>query len=175
MNLIKNTAVTIVIATLLVLGGLKYTASKLAFVDNNRLILEYAGSKKAQKEIKVKLEQWQVNIDTLGIELEEKIALYQKEAPKLSADQKIEREKELNGMQQQFFQYRDAIQQKMTEEDLKVTTEVVQEINEFVNNYAKKNGYLFIFGASGNGNIVFADPKFDLTDEILENLNTPKL
>jgi len=175
MKNIQIIAVNIVIASLIVFGGIKYASTKVAYVDNNKLIMEYEGSKKAQEEIKVKITNWQANVDTLGSELEQKVKIYQEEQEKLSSKQKQEREEELYNLQQQFYQYREAIQQKMAEEDAKVTGEVVGEINEFVENYAKDNGYLIIFGASGNGNMVYASQSLDITGTILEKMNKTTL
>ncbi len=171
--MIKITQIStqILIAGLFTYVGLQYASNKIAYVDNNKLVMEYKGAQQAQEVLKEKVDQWQANVDTLGQELEMKVKQYQEEKSTLKASQLQSREKELYELQQQYYQYREAIQQKMAEEDATVTAEVVTEINSFINNYAQDEGYLLIFGASGNGNMVYASPSLDITEDLLEQLN----
>ena len=48
---------------------------------------------------------------------------------------------------------------------------MINDINDFVKEYGKKKGYKIIFGASGSGNIMYADEASDLTPIVLEGLN----
>ncbi|MDB2571403.1 OmpH family outer membrane protein [Polaribacter sp.] len=77
----------------------------------------------------------------------------------------------LGNKQQQINNYQQAIQQQVQEEDKKATQTVINDINDFVKEYGKKNGYPIIFAASGSGNIMYADEKSDLTAKVLEGLN----
>lgn len=174
-NTLKTIGSALIVSTILVFAAMKYASTKIAYVDNNKLIMEYIGAKKAQEDIKVKITQWQANVDTLASELEQKITDYKEQQSKLTTKQKQSKEEELYKLQQEFYQYREVMQQKVAEEDANVTAEVVEKINNFVKDYAEKEGITFIFGASGNGNIVFADPNFDITQEIIDKLNNPEL
>lgn len=77
----------------------------------------------------------------------------------------------LNNKQQQISSYQQAIQKQIQEEDKKATQTVINDINDYVKEYGKKKGYEIIFGASGSGNIMYADEGTDLTEKILEGLN----
>ena len=77
----------------------------------------------------------------------------------------------LNNKQQQISSYQQAIQKQIQEEDKKATQTVINDINDYVKEYGKKKGYKIIFGASGSGNIMYADEGTDLTEKILEGLN----
>ena len=48
---------------------------------------------------------------------------------------------------------------------------VINDINDYVKEYGKEHGYPIIFGAGGNGNIMYAEDNADLTAEILIGLN----
>ena len=77
----------------------------------------------------------------------------------------------LGNKQQQINGYQEAIQKKIQEEDKKVTQTVINDINDYIKEYGKNHGYKIIFGASGGGNIMYADESTDLTEEILKGLN----
>lgn len=49
--------------------------------------------------------------------------------------------------------------------------QIWKQINQFVDDYGKKNHYDLILGATGQGNIMFARQEDDLTKEILEYIN----
>lgn len=51
------------------------------------------------------------------------------------------------------------------------TTDIWKYINEEVSNYGDENGYDYIFGASGNGSLMFADSTHDITQEFVQYLN----
>jgi outer membrane protein len=78
----------------------------------------------------------------------------------------------LSNKQQQINSYQKAIQGKIQEEDQKASQTVINDINDYVKEYGKEHSYRIIFGASGSGNVMYADEASDLTDEILEGLNS---
>jgi outer membrane protein len=49
--------------------------------------------------------------------------------------------------------------------------DMINDINQYVAEYAKAEGLYMILGANGSGNVMYADPAYDLTEEILEGLN----
>lgn len=53
----------------------------------------------------------------------------------------------------------------------KYTEEIMKQLNEYVQDYGKANGYAYIFGAEGNGNIMSADDKNDITATVLDFVN----
>ena len=77
----------------------------------------------------------------------------------------------LGNKQQQVNNYQQAIQKQIQEEDKKVTQTVINDINDYVTEYGKKHKFKIIFGASGGGNIMYADKSTDLTESVLEGLN----
>lgn len=44
---------------------------------------------------------------------------------------------------------------------------VWKQINQYISEYGKEKGYRFILGATGDGNLMYADSTADLTNEII--------
>ncbi|MGY0408627.1 MAG: OmpH family outer membrane protein, partial [Polaribacter sp.] len=96
---------------------------------------------------------------------------YEKNRSKYSKKELALKQELLGNKQQQINNYQKAIQKQVQKEDKKATQTVINDINDFVKEYGKKKGYKIIFGASGSGNIMYADETSDLTKIVLEGLN----
>lgn len=48
---------------------------------------------------------------------------------------------------------------------------MLAEINAYIKQYGKAQGYTFILGATESGNIVYAADGTDITSEVLKGLN----
>lgn len=66
--------------------------------------------------------------------------------------------------------------QQNFENDNQATTkrysdQIWQQINQYVKDYGIQNKYSTIFGADGSGNLLYADEKMDITNEISKYIN----
>ncbi len=123
------------------------------YVKPSTLFSGYHGATLKQQAFLTQAKTWQANLDSLTTEMAV--------LPPAQAKAK----------QQQFLQYRQAIQQKAQAEEARVNQEILAEINAYIKQYGKEKGYDFIFGATENGNIVYAAEGKDITDEVLTGLN----
>lgn len=144
---------------------------KMAYVDNMRMVQGYAGTKKATATFEEKRKALQMNVDTLANELEERVKKFGRESSQMTEKERKLAEELLNNKQQQFLQYRDAIQQKIQQEEKKFSDALLVEINGYVKEFGEKSNYKILFGATVSGNIVYANKALDITDEILKGLN----
>jgi outer membrane protein len=49
--------------------------------------------------------------------------------------------------------------------------QIWKQINQYVSDYGKENNFSFIYGASGNGAIMYAQDKYDVTIELTSYIN----
>ena len=132
---------------------------------------QYEGMKDAQQEFDKKASQWQANLDTLASELEASIKALEKDRNQLKPEAFKAREAEIGLKQQQFVQYREAIQKQAQQEDQQISESVFNQINSFIEAHGKAKGYQVILGASGDGNLLYAHGGLDITQEIVTQLN----
>ncbi|VXB36190.1 conserved hypothetical protein [Flavobacterium sp. 9AF] len=147
------------------------SSSELVYVDVNKLIEGYSRTKIAKAEFDKKATTLKANVDSLVTSWQKELQAYEKERASLSPKELQLKQELLANKQQQINGYQEAIQQKIQEEDKKTTQTVINDINDYVKEYGKNKGYKIIFGASGGGNIMYADESTDLTQEILKGLN----
>jgi outer membrane protein len=148
------------------------SSSELVYVDVNKLITGYGKTKVAKAEFDKKANLMKANVDSLVANWQTELKNYEKERASLSPNELKLKQELLGNKQQQINGYQEAIQKKIQEEDKKVTQTVINDINDYIKEYGKDHNYKIIFGASGGGNIMYADESTDLTEEILKGLNT---
>ncbi len=146
-------------------------SSELVYVDVNKLLEGYKRTKVVRAEFEVKAKTMSANVDSLMVDWQNELKNYEKERSKMSKKEIELKQQLLGNKQQQLNNYQQAIQKQIQEEDKKVTQTVINDINDYVTEYGKKHKYKIIFGASGGGNIMYADDATNLTETILEGLN----
>ncbi len=143
----------------------------IVYVDSIKLMNGYSGMKEARKAYEAKVTVWKTNLDSLKVELDEKIKDYQSKQAKLSAKEKQLTEELLQSKQQQFMDYQQIISEKVQKEDQELTTSVLGKVNDYIKKYGEDKGYGIIMAATQYGNIVYSKKGKDITDEVLEGLN----
>ena len=147
------------------------SSSELVYVDVNKLMDGYERTKTERAKFEEKATAMQANVDSLIGGWQEELKTYEKERSSMTEKELELKQELLANKQQQIGNYQQAIQKQIQEEDQKATQTVINDINDFVKEFGKKNKYKIIFGAGGSGNIMYADDGTDLTEEVLEGLN----
>ncbi|MEM6720936.1 MAG: OmpH family outer membrane protein [Bacteroidota bacterium] len=148
------------------------SSNELVYVDVNKLLEGYKRTEVVRKDLQEKTTLLKTNIDSLVADFQNQLKLYEKDRVAMSEKEQKLQEELLSGKQQQINSYRQSVQKQFQQEDQKATQTVINDINDYVNEYGKKHGYRIIFGAGGNGNIMYAENGTDLTEAVLEGLNT---
>jgi outer membrane protein len=66
-------------------------------------------------------------------------------------------------------------QKTLTEDNKQLTSqydsEIFTQINQYVKDFSKENGYQMVFGSDGNGSLMYGDDQINLTKVITEYIN----
>jgi outer membrane protein len=141
------------------------------YVDSAKLMNGYKGMQDARAAYQQKAGAWKANIDTLGAEVQKQIFAYEKESPRMSPKERQLSQELIRTKQKQFGDYQQAMNSQAQQEDAKMTTEVVTQVNAYLKKYGEANGYKIILAATEYGNIAYADEGLDITEKVLEGLN----
>ncbi|HEX8548955.1 MAG TPA: OmpH family outer membrane protein [Cytophagaceae bacterium] len=160
---------------LIAIGFLLYKAfgdgKRVVYIDTTRIIGEYKGMASARKQIEVESKGVKANLDSLSTSFQAEMKAYEMTRATMSGAEAKKSEEQLRVKQQQYMQYQDAVQKKVEASTQKVNAKVIKEIDSFIKKFGEKKGYDMILGANATGNVVFSKPQFDVTDEVLEELN----
>ncbi|MCC6369820.1 MAG: OmpH family outer membrane protein [Bacteroidia bacterium] len=152
-------------------------AAKFGYVDTDYILSQIPEYKAAQSELDKTSVQWQKEIDAKFSEIDKLYKAYQADAILLTDDMKkkreneiINKEKEVKDLQKQRF--------GADGELFKKRQELVKPIQDKVYNgikaVAEKNALGFILDKSGQVSILYANPKYDKSDDVLVFLGYKK-
>ena len=145
--------------------------SKIAFLDNTKVVNEFKKKKNFEAKFKTKIEKFNKKSDSLQKAIQMEAQLFQQRASKMSQSKA---EEEYNALLQKK-QLQDYTlgneEQALQEEGQQQIDTLVKEVKAFIKDYGETNGYDFILGANDAGSVLYGEASKDLTEEILEALN----
>lgn len=144
---------------------------KVVYVDSAKLLNGYEGMINARKAFQQKADGWKSNIDTLTNEVKISIMDYEKGQATMTIKERQLSQELIKSKQQQLNQYQQAINAQAQQEDQKMTSDIIAQVNAYLKKYGEQKGYTIIFAATDYGNIAYANDKLNVTDDVLEGLN----
>lgn len=163
------------VAILVILVGFSTIsfAQKTAYVDTKYILENIPDYQMAQDQLNELAKKWQKEIDDKITEIEKMYQKFQTDAVLLPADLKkkredeiVEKERALKALQKQRFGTDGDLYKKRAELVKPIQDKVYNAIEE----YANDRGYAIIFDRAGSGTILYANPRFDVSDEILTKM-----
>jgi len=162
-----------IIIAMFVLTSAMSVAQKYAFVDSEYIRKNIPAFTTAQEQLDKLSQQWEKEIADGYAVVEQMYKSYQNEAVLLSQEMKTKREeaiitkeKEMKALQNKYFGMEGDLFKKREELVKPIQDEILKAIKEL----AVEGNYAVIFDTAAGGNILFANPKFDLSDQVLEKL-----
>ncbi len=148
-------------------------AQKYAFVDSEYIRKNIPAFNAAQDQLDKLSQQWEKEVSDGYAVVEQMYKSYQNDAVLLSQEMKTKREnaitakeKEMRDLQNKYFGMDGELFKKREELIKPIQDEILKAIKEI----AVDGSYAVIFDTAGGGNILFANPKYDISDEVLQKL-----
>jgi outer membrane protein len=148
-------------------------AQKYAFVDTEYIRKNIPAFNTAQDQLDKLSKQWEKEVADGYAVVEQMYKSYQNESVLLSQDMKTKREeaiitkeKEMKDLQNKYFGMQGELFKKREELVKPIQDEILKAIKEI----AVEGSYAVIFDSAAGGNILFANPKYDISDQILQKL-----
>lgn len=128
--------------------------AKLVYVDNAIVFSEFNLSKDLSKSRNTQLEHQKKYVDSLASLLNKKTSTTSRDDLK---KQFIKENQQLNEMNRHYTK--------------EVNTQVWDRLNTYIREFGEQNGYQLILGTRGDGNIMHAAEKLDVTKAFLKFAN----
>jgi outer membrane protein len=162
-----------VLTVIMILTTAAVMAQKYAFVDAEYIKKNIPVFTAAQEQLDKLSKQWEKEVADGYAVVEQMYKSYQNESVLLSQDMKTKREeaiitkeKEMKDLQNKYFGMEGELFKKREELVKPIQDEILKAIKEI----AVDGSYAVIFDTAAGGNILFANPKYDISDQVLEKL-----
>lgn len=164
----------IILASFFLLGVIGSSfAQKYAFVDTKYILDNMPSYTEAQKSLDDIAEKWQKEIETKLEEIVEKNKKLQQELILLPADEKIKKQAEIKELEEavkELQKKRFGVNGDLLKKRKELIEPIQDEIYKAIKDLAKEKGYDFIMDKATNSNLLFTNPKYDKSDELLKKI-----
>lgn len=155
------------------MGAFIAKAQKFAYVDTQYILDNLPEYTEAQGQLDDLSAQWQKEIEAKFAEVDKMYQDYQAQSVLLPDDLKkkkeqeiVDKEKEAKNLQKQRFG-KDGDLFKKRQELIKP---IQEKLYNAIQDIAVNNNYYIVLDKAGAVTIMYANPKYDISDEVLDNL-----
>lgn len=166
----KRILITFIALVAISISG--YT-QKYAFVDTEYILGNIPAYKAAQEQLDQLSSQYQKELEKMQADLEKMYNDFRAESVLLSDDMKrkredviVTKEKEYKNLQQKYF----GMDGELYKKRQGLVKPIQDDIFNAVKELATAGNYAVIFDKSGSLTMLYTDPKFNLSDQVLEKL-----
>ncbi len=153
--------------------GILGFSQKYAIIDTRYILDKMPDYKNAQAQLDDVASGWQKDIDAKQTELDNMYKAYESEQVMLSDDLKKKREdqlfnkeKDLRDLQRKRFGFEGDLFKKIQE----LIKPIQDKVYNAIQKMAVQRGYDLVLDKSEGITIIFADPKFDRSEDVLKEL-----
>lgn len=147
---------------------------KIAYVEIDTLLTKYNYWNDLNEMMMKKEENIRATLNEKGRELESEAKEFQRklENNAFATRERAEQENaRLVKKQQDLQELQNRLTNELAAENQKNSLQLRDSINSFLKIYNKEKGYSLILSNTGFDNLLYADPAYNITNEIVEGLN----
>ncbi len=159
--------------SVILLTAVPAMAQKFALIDMDYILAKMPAYERANEQLNQLSKKWQAEIEALSQEAEKLYKNYQNEALFLSEEQKtkkeeeiVNKEKEASELKRQYFSPEGELYKKRES----LMAPIQDEIYEAVKTISEAKGYSLVVDRASAGSVIFASPKIDISNEVLQKM-----
>lgn len=149
------------------------SAQKFALVDMEYIFKNIPAYERANEQLNQVSKKWQAEVEALNTEAATMYKNYQNEVVFLSEEQKktkqdaiMKKEKEASELKRKYFGPEGELFKKRTA----LIAPLQEEIYNVVKEISELRGYSLVLDRASDTGIIFASPKIDISNEVLQKL-----
>jgi outer membrane protein len=144
---------------------------RLAYVRIDSMQSQYLYFQELVTELQAEEEEIVTELQRRQHSLQENIALYQQEAPKMTPRQREANEADLMRVQQQYMAIEQGAQQKLAQKQSDLTVQLRKDMDKAIEVLKNELNLDFILLYEEGGQIIYANNNYDITEQMVTLLN----
>jgi outer membrane protein len=163
----------ILIMFALLLSTVGVSAQKFALLDMDYILKSIPAYERANEQLNQMSKKWQAEVEALQTEAQTLYKNYQDNVVFLSNEQKKARQEEIVAKEKQAADLKKTYfgpEGELFKKRAALMNPIQEEIYQAVSEVAEQRGYQLILDRASDTGIIFASPKIDISDEVLQKL-----
>ena len=163
----------ILLSLALLVVAISASAQKFALIDMEYILKNVPAYERANEQLNQVSKKWQAEVEALNTEAATMYKNYQNEVVFLSEEQKktkqdeiMKKEKEASELKRKYFGPEGELFKKRTA----LIAPLQEEIYNVVKEISELRGYSLVLDRASDTGIIFASPKIDISNEVLQKL-----
>jgi outer membrane protein len=163
----------LIMFVILLIGCMNGFAQKFALVDMEYILKKIPAYEMANDQLTQVSKKWQAEVDALTKKAKDMYTKYQSEMVYLSDDLKSKREAEILAKEKAAAELKKTYfgtDGELFKKRQSLIAPIQDEIYNAIKTLSEEKGYNLILDRASGDNIIFASPRIDISDEVLQKL-----
>ncbi|MDE5981389.1 MAG: OmpH family outer membrane protein [Bacteroidaceae bacterium] len=161
------------LAALMVLGATAASAQKFVMVDMEYILKALPAYERANEQLNQVSKKWQAEVEALNAEAQNLYKEYRNQAVFLSDEQKAKKEEEIVAKEKQASELKRQYfgpDGELFKKRESLMTPIQDEIYNAVKDICEQRGISLVLDRASDAGIIFASPKVDISNDVLQKL-----
>lgn len=148
-------------------------AQKFALIDMEYILKNVPSYEMANEQLNQISQRWQKEVEAKATEAQTMYKNYQADMVFLTDEQKKTREAEIVAKEKEAVELRNKYfgqDGELAKKRVSLMKPIQEDIYNAIKKLAEERGYQAIFDRAGSSDIIFASPRIDVSNEVLEKL-----
>lgn len=153
-----------------------FAQQKIGWVDTQVIMKKLPEAVEAQNKLDNLVAQWQSEISKMQNDFKQEADNYQRRRLILPEQARVQEEQKLSDMQKKIIDLRNqrfGPNGDLDQQQKAIMRPVQEKILQAIQDVAKEDKYDYIFDKSGQILLMYSNPKYDVTQQVLDKLKIP--
>lgn len=172
--MIKKIAIALAVAVATALGA---NAQKFALVDMEYILKNIPSYEMANEQLNQLSQRWQKEVESISSEAETMYKNYQADMVFLTDEMKKEREAAIVAKEKEAVELRNKYfgpEGELYKKRQSLMKPIQEDVYNAIKKLSEERGYQAIFDRASASDIIFASPRIDVSNEVLDKLGYSK-
>lgn len=147
------------------------TDLKIAYVLTDSVISRFEFFKEKSLEITEKGKKFESELSNRARGFEQEVANFEQTAGTMTQNQARAKQEDLMKKERNLVTYRDNLMQELSGDESKLYSDVYDQIQEYMAEYAEENDLELILSYTRGGAVWYSKKALDITDKVVEGIN----
>jgi outer membrane protein len=152
-------------------GGGSAAEGNVLYINTDSVVMAYNFTKDKSAFMEGNNQQREQMLRNKQAAYENAVRKYQQESPIMTERERVKKEEQIMGMQNELMGLQQQFQQDAMMEEQALLSSIIDTLENFMTGYVKDKDVDYVLGYQKNGTIFYRNPSRDVTADVIQKLN----